>query len=82
MTISSWAIYVMRSPWLVAFIGPAARLGLALTALVLGLLLVVQVADLRLFTLSMTVRRVVWLAAASAWLVLFVVVILRFVVID
>jgi hypothetical protein len=72
----------MRSPWLVAFIGPAARLGLALTALVLGLLLVVQVADLRLFTLSMTVRRVVWLAAASAWLVLFVVVILRFVVID
>jgi hypothetical protein len=73
---------VTLSAWIIAAIGPAAWIGLTATALALALLLVLQVADLHVFTLSVAARRVVWVAAAAAWVGLIALVILRFVVIH
>jgi hypothetical protein len=65
-----------------AFIRPAARYGVAVTAVAVGLLVIVQLADLRAFTLSATVRRAVWLAGSAGWVALIALVILRFIVIG
>jgi hypothetical protein len=65
-------MYFIHSSW----IGPVTAASAA------GLMAIAQVADLGLFALSATVRRVVWLAAAAAWLMLLALVILRFLVIG
>jgi hypothetical protein len=65
-------MYFIHSSW----IGPA------IAASAVALMVIAQVADLGLFALSVTVRRVVWLAAAAEWLILLALVILRFLVIG
>ena len=44
--------------------------------------MIVQLADLRAFKLSATVRRAVWLAGTTVWVALIALVVLRFVVIK
>lgn len=65
-----------------AFIRPAARYGLAVTAVAIGLLVFVQLGDLGAFKLSATVRRTALLAGSAGWVALIALVILRFVVIK
>jgi len=65
-------MYVIHSSWIGSVVAGSA----------ISLLLLLQVADLGLFPLSVTLRRVMWLAAAAAWVILIALVILRFVVID
>jgi len=66
----------------VATIRPAARYGLVLTALSVALLLVIQLADLRMFALSVSVRKTLRRCATALWAALVLLVILRFVVIH
>ena len=82
LIITSPLVGVTGSSWTVATVSPAARYGLVLTALALVLLLVIQLADLRVFALSVTTRKVLRRCAVALWAVLVLLVIVRFVVID
>jgi len=66
----------------VATIRPAARYGLVLTAVAVAVLLVIQVADLRMFALPVSVRKALRRCAAALWAAIMVLVILRFLVIH
>jgi len=81
LTIAAPLAGATASIWAAATIRPAARYGLGLTALTVVLLLVMQLADLRVFALSVGFRKALWRCATALWAVAVLLVIVRFLVI-